>query len=265
MGIGFKHGPGGGAALNFRVIGSPIQPTSARKNDIWVNTSSKIEGWIFSATEPAPVPGMVWFPVGVASGAAFNALKKNGIVVYPMSAKQHINGAFKNVAAHIYIDGWNQFAYEREYLYNNGETDIAWTGQGTDTDTALVMATKHGGYSGSYSSNGWKGSADTVTVPNGATKLCMRYSVSYSEGASSDLSYAYLGLTNSAYSSYPGKNTTEFAAYTEIEKTGSDIVAEMPITAALHGNSYYVGIKAGTGSNNVKVTSNWTITEIWFE
>ena len=263
--LGRTNTGGGGGGLNFRVIGSTIQPTSAKENDIWINTSTKIEGRIFSATEPAPVPGMVWIPVGVASGAAFNALKKNSIFVYPTGCKQYIGGSFKNVGASIYINGWIQFAFEREYLYNNGETSVDWTGSGTDTDTALVMATKHGSHSGSYSSNGWKSSADTVTVPNGATKLCMRYSVSYSEGASSNLSYAYLGLSNSVYSAYPGKNTTEFVAYTEIERTGSDIIAEMPVTDALHGNSYDVGIKAGPSSDNVKVTSNWTITEIWFE
>lgn len=98
-------GGGGGGGLNFRVIGSTIQPTSTKENDIWVNTNSKIESWIFSATEPAPVPGMVWISVGVASGAAFNALKKNGIVVYPMSAKQYISGAWVDVVAKSYQSG----------------------------------------------------------------------------------------------------------------------------------------------------------------
>lgn len=259
-------GGAGGGGLNFRVIGGTVHPASAKENDIWVNTSTKIESWIFSPVEPeSPVAGMVWIPNGVEGSNCFNAIKKNTLLVYPAGCKQHINGAFKNVAAHIYIDGWNQFAYEREYLYNNGETSLAWVGRGTNTDTALVMTTQHGNHGGSYSSAGWKSSADLVTVPSGATKLCMKYSVSYSEGAASSLKNAYLGLSNKAYSSYPESGTSEFAAYASIANTGSDLTAETPITSALYGNAYYVGIKAGSGSSNVKVVSSWVITEIWFE
>ena len=266
MGWGAGNLGGGGASLNFKVVGGTTAPSNPKENTIWVNTDTEVTGYVFGSTEPeTTADGMVWIATGTQSGVAFNAIKKNTLLVYPAGCKQHINGAFKNVAAHIYIDGWNQFAFEREYLYNNGETAIAWTGRGTDTDTALVMATQHGNHNGSYSSNGWKSSADTVAVPNGVTKLCMRYSVSYTEGEASSLQYAYLGLSNKAYDSYPGKSTDEFAAYASIANTGSDIIAEMPITAALYGNEYYVGVKAGTGSSNVEVTSSWTITEIWFE
>ena len=37
MAKGFKHGGGGGGSdLNFRVVGSPEQPSVPRENDIWV-------------------------------------------------------------------------------------------------------------------------------------------------------------------------------------------------------------------------------------
>ena len=262
-------GGGGGGGLNFEVkayASASDLPYSAKGNTIAIVTDTAITGWIFSPVEPeSPVAGMVWIPNGVEGANCFNAIKKNTLLVYPAGCKQHINGAFKNVAAHIYIDGWNQFAYEREYLYNNGETSLAWVGRGTNTDTALVMTTQHGNHGGSYSSHGWKSSETLVTVPNGATKLCIKYGDSYSEGKASDFRFAYLGLSNKVYSSFPESGTTEFAAYASIENTGSDITAEMPITSALHGSAYYVGIKVGTGGSNVRVVSSWTITEIWFE
>ena len=53
MGIGFLHGQkGGGASMNFRVIGGTTAPASPKANDIWVNTDTEITSWDFSTTEP---------------------------------------------------------------------------------------------------------------------------------------------------------------------------------------------------------------------
>ena len=91
-------GSSGGAALNFKIVGGTEQPENPSENTIWVNTSVDITGWIFCAEEPSPAdPGMVWISVGTVSPVAFNALKKNGIRVYPISAKQYIGGAWVEV------------------------------------------------------------------------------------------------------------------------------------------------------------------------
>ena len=50
--LGRTNTGGGGGGLNFRVIGSTIQPTSAKENDIWVNTDTKIPSWYFDVNEP---------------------------------------------------------------------------------------------------------------------------------------------------------------------------------------------------------------------
>lgn len=132
MGALFLHGSrGGGNPLNFRVLGETTAPSGPRENDIWVNTDTPITSWIFSATEPSPAEaGMVWITVGTASTAEFNALKKNSIQVYPMSAKQYIGGAWVEKTAKSYLGGgWVDW---RRYLYNCGDecTDVSggWSG-----------------------------------------------------------------------------------------------------------------------------------------
>ena len=96
----------GGGGLNFSVVGSLTQPANPKENMIWVNTDTAVTSYIFSATEPAaPEEGMVWITTGTSSGAEFNALKKNGIQVYPISAKQYVSGAWVDVTAKSYQGG----------------------------------------------------------------------------------------------------------------------------------------------------------------
>lgn len=93
---------GGGAALNFKVVGNP-QPENPSENTIWINTDAEITSWTFSVSEPEnPVNGDVWITIGTSSTVAFNALKNNGIMVYPISARQYIDGAWIGVTAQSY-------------------------------------------------------------------------------------------------------------------------------------------------------------------
>lgn len=128
MAKGFKHGSGGGTSdINFGVVGGAIQPVNPKENTIWVNTETEISGWVFSATEPkSPVEGTVWISTGTSSTVEFNALKKNGIQVYPISAKQYISGAWANVTAKSYQGGaWEDWI---KYLYNMGDECTNLTG-----------------------------------------------------------------------------------------------------------------------------------------
>jgi hypothetical protein len=125
MAKGFKHGAGG-TSLNFKVISNP-KPETATENTIWVDTDVKITGWDFSAAEPAnPVEGMVWFPTGTASSVAFNALKENSVMVYPLSAKQYSGGAWVGKTAKSYRNG--EFVDWFSYYYQNGNTFDSVTG-----------------------------------------------------------------------------------------------------------------------------------------
>ena len=84
---------GGSNPLNFKVICNP-QPQTAKENTIWVDTD-RIHNYYFSATQPENMAEHdVWFPTDTASSVAFNALKKNGIQVYPLYAKQYVSGAW---------------------------------------------------------------------------------------------------------------------------------------------------------------------------
>lgn len=113
-------GGGGSGGLNFQVIGGTTAPSNPKENMIWVNTDTPITSWIFSATEPSPAEaGMVWIFTGTSSTVEFNALKKNGIQVYPISAKQYVNGTWVEVVAKSYQNGewkgWNL------YIFKSGE------------------------------------------------------------------------------------------------------------------------------------------------
>lgn len=121
-------GGGGGGGLNFQVIGGTTAPSNPKENTIWINTDQEITSWVFSATEPeAPIEGMVWITIGTSSTVEFNALKKNGIQVYPISAKQYVSGAWVDVTAKSYQGGewvgwWNGELYDtgNEYTYITG-------------------------------------------------------------------------------------------------------------------------------------------------
>lgn len=118
---------GGGTSLNFKIVGNTSEPSSPKENTIWVNTDKKITSYIFSVTEPAaPVEGQVWISTGISSSIEFNALKKNAIQVYPVSAKQYVGGSWIEVQAKIYQSGeWVELFV---CLYNSGDQCADITG-----------------------------------------------------------------------------------------------------------------------------------------
>jgi hypothetical protein len=112
---------GGGNPLNFKVICNP-QPETAKENTIWVDTD-RIHNYYFAATQPENMAEYdVWFRVGTFSSAPFNALKKNGIQVYPMMAKQYIEGSLvEKTAKCCQGDEWVEFEpYQYIFKQNRG-------------------------------------------------------------------------------------------------------------------------------------------------
>ena len=156
MAKGFKKGSYN--PLNFKVIGNP-QPETAKENTIWVDTDT-INNYFFSATQPENMAEYdVWFPTVTSSTAEYNALKKNGIQVYPISAKQYVGGALVDVESKSYQNGeWVEWV---TYLYNQGDECTSFTGGivgwrciGTLSGTGTI--TKNG-------------NSITLTTPNSAS------------------------------------------------------------------------------------------------
>lgn len=122
---------GGGAPMNFKVLAyateAALLAATPKENTIGIITKTTVANWIFSASEPAaPVAGMVWIATGTSSPAEFNALKKNALQVYPLSAKQYVSGAWVAVTAMSYQGGeWVSWI---TYLYNAGDECTAVTG-----------------------------------------------------------------------------------------------------------------------------------------
>ena len=132
-----ERSEGGGAGLNFSVVGSEAQPSGPKENMIWAITSEPVTGWIFSAEPPAdPEQGLLWIQTGTASAVAFNAVKKNGIEVYPISAKQGTGTSWVDVTCKSYqsgewVDWWNGELYDSgdEYEFVTGGWVFSADGQ----------------------------------------------------------------------------------------------------------------------------------------
>lgn len=134
MGTAFLYGnggSGGGAALNFEMKAYATEElllaATPKENTIGIITTTAINGWALSAEAPSsPASGMVWIQTGITSGVAFNALKKNSITLYPISAKQYVNGAWVEKTAKSYQNGnWVEWFI---YFYKYGDERFEVTG-----------------------------------------------------------------------------------------------------------------------------------------
>lgn len=159
----------GGADLNFSVAAyasENVRPATADENAIAVITNNTMTSWIIDVNEPdTPAEGMVHISVGTSSPYAFNALKENGVMLYPLKAMQYIGGAWSNVPAFIYQNGaWREWI---TYLYINGDECVSitggWIGEGKKYSSASSV------------------SAKTPTITRGETEISAKIS---SNGAS---------------------------------------------------------------------------------
>lgn len=145
---------GSGGGLNFSVVGGTSAPSSPKENTIWVNSSDTFTDWVFSKNAPsAPTSNMIWFQTNNGSIIGFNAVKKNGIWLYPALCKQYVDGAWVDKTAKIYQnDAWQDW-----YLRVINGTDISvsggWTATASGytvklTDAGLTISGTGGGLTG---------------------------------------------------------------------------------------------------------------------
>lgn len=259
MGNAFLHGNGGagGGGLNFNVVGGLTQPANLKENSIWVITDVPITTWIFSPTQPEPPAdgkdGAVWFLTGTSSEVAFNVLKKNVIEVYPLSAKQYIDGEWADKTAKT----WNgsKWVEWTVYLYNKGDKCTSVTGgygEKVYSGGALTWNTDsvYLGYSGS--------TARTTTIYTNNKIDISNFSKLNVKVRDATINTAFVfGVIDTPHIDASG-GYSEFisncvAAHSETDNIDSETVLSLDISS-LSGN-YYIQLYAGY----VKVT----VTEVY--
>ena len=247
----------GSAGVNFKIVGGTTQPTTTRENTIWVNTDTAISSWVFSASAPAePVEGLVWLTVGTSSSVAFNALKKNGLQVYPLTAKQYIDSAWVEKTAYSYQDGKWVTWLRREILYEPGNENIPVTGGWTYTPK---------GYSSDASTPGTptitRGiSALTVQMPNvsgaiihPANKIDLtEYSTIVFDGIITGAT-GYASLCNLRVWSEFGKySSVGYSASVTIQK---NVDGEVSLDVSELSGKFYIGFGLWTASPKIEMRS----------
>lgn len=139
----------GGGGLNFKVVGGLTQPADPTENMLWVKTAAEITGYVIAASAPATAAeGTVMIFTGTASLVAFNALKKNQLMVYPGAVKMYSTGAWANMDASIYQDGkWTRISSSSLYIVQAGtiQTPPGFSTFGA-TNGALPTVTQGDGY-----------------------------------------------------------------------------------------------------------------------
>lgn len=166
--FGYPIMGGGGSDLNFKVIAVASEsalPTSAAENTIAVITTTPITSYVFSSTAPtSPTEGMVWLVTGTASTVEFNAIKKNGLWVYPTGCQQYVSGAWAEKQIMVYLNGsWRRndiwilkdgvintkitggFNFANYAQFANGLLKISYSGNtgGAYTSKSLIDLTDH--------------------------------------------------------------------------------------------------------------------------
>ena len=138
--------------------------------------------------------GQVWFGTDTTSSLAFNALKKNVIMVYPLSAKQYVNSAWVDKEAKS---------------YQNGAWAGWWNGELYDAGDEFEFIT--GGWQAFATSSN---SPVKPTITKSSTSVNIKLSYPYNEGA-----YGGAYVTKNKIS-FKGKNTLKFTGDSSGENNG---------------------------------------------
>ena len=245
---------GGGGGLAFRVYGNPA-PATPKPNDIWVDTDEKITSYIFNATEPEEyAPGMVWITIGASSTVAFSATAKNPIMVYPVSVKQYVSGAWVDKTAKSYKGGvWVDWVF-MIYAYGSfSEGYSIATNSNGNVASDKISFTEEDGYIQLNSSG------DLYSMFYIAPKVirgeCKTLYIAIENASMNiDSGSGKFGLSSNARAENPSfVASTSFNSFNG-SKTISVDISKLPETTA-----YYIAIRFGlTGTSfSARVTKIW--------
>ena len=194
--------------------------------------------------------GDVWFPVGTSSPVEFNALKKNGIQVYPLSAKQMVSGTLNDVTAKCYqSEKWNELI-EKLYLFKSGEGALVSLKKFNESNAAITVGTDsieiiHNGSNINYVTRLCTEEMYDLSL---YSKLCMKYTASQVLSENN----ARLGVTKTAITSAGGSVT--FVAQTIVPATSSEKTISVDLSSIKE--EMYCGFS---------LAGKYTITDIWLE
>lgn len=171
--------------------------------------------------------GTLWIATGAASSAAFNALKRNDLRIYPVSAKQYVAGAWKEQEAKICQRSrwkdWEFFVlrkgvFNSTYLFqvHNGDGEIA------SGDNAAIFKIHNNGYLTLYAVTKLdvsKKNAIEIAVTKGLSAYNVRFGLvstktSIDEQHENIFNVASVTFTPTSNSITPGKKTIDVSALT---------------------------------------------------
>lgn len=224
---------GGGGGLNYSVKAYAPEtalPSVEKENTIAVFTDVEPTSHTFNATEPeSPEEGMVWFLVGASSTVAFVATKKNPVMVYPLSAKQFVDGEWVDKTAKTYQNGaWvSWITYIFDYGWINPYTEFSCgTAQHDDVSQPITISYNTSGYM-VLNRRSWNGNAWLYS--NEAVDLTAIRKISCETGNIGSGNAIYLGVSD-------GKNANAVA---KVELSKSDGVFYLDVSN-LSGNYYVI-------------------------
>lgn len=258
----FSGFPAGGAGdLNFSVVAYASEddlPVTAAENTIAVITDTAISSYVFSATEPeTPDEGMVWFYVGTASNVEFNALKKNGIQVYPLSAKQYVSGALVDVEAKSYQNGewvewWDGSLFDHGKLYES--ITGGWGSSGVVYSGFTIKAATIG--ESIYLETGSSGNIMSIAMTKNKINVSNKTKLYADFTEVSRANAIVLGIAKSRELSASGVVVSS----TLLNSKG---IAE--VVLPVDGGEYYVYVYASSAGSAASTATTARTTKIWLE
>ena len=129
MGDAYITRRGGGAPLNFKVVGG-TKPSNPKENTIWVNTDAEITGWQFASDDPNLLDFNAWAnSILVNSGT--KSVSGNAITLTANANDCHTTWGAVDTSAVIpckagktYVFEWNHSgSYGYVYLFPNASTE----------------------------------------------------------------------------------------------------------------------------------------------
>ena len=241
------NGSGASTVLNFKIVGGTTQPSNPSYNTIWINTNTDITSYAFRTTQPTTgAEGMVWIKTASVSSAAFNAIKKNNITVYPVLCKQYISGSWIDKVAKIYQGKWIDWYV---YLYNSGDECSAVSGGWTESgyaygNTSISKDSNSISISATYGDGGNASgnilyARNKIDITNYNT-LCFDISNVATQGSNIETAIIVLKNEpdNTTVNFVASMDSTNIAASKIITETG-----EITLDITSLSGSYYIGIK----------------------